>query len=97
MIILDRVKVEGAKKDKKVFLYTLSTCGWCKKTKQFLIDKEVEYEYIDVDKCDRKEQQEIVKELREKGVKAAFPVIMIDEDTVITWYKEKAIQEALNK
>jgi len=34
-IIVVVVKVEGEKKEHNVFLYTLSTCGWCKKTKEF--------------------------------------------------------------
>lgn len=92
---MEKVKVEGSKKDKKVFLYTLSTCGWCKKTKDFLKENEIEYEYIDVDKCSRDEQKEIIQELRDKKVPAAFPVIMIDEKT-ISGFKEKQLLKELN-
>ena len=43
---MDIKHVDG--KDKgKVFLYALSTCGWCKKTKAFLNEQGVEYSYVD--------------------------------------------------
>jgi len=50
---MNTVKVEGKNKKNKVFLYTLSTCGWCKMTKQYLKDNDTAYEYLDVDKCSK--------------------------------------------
>jgi glutaredoxin len=91
---MEKVKVEGIKKEQKVFLYTLSTCGWCKKTKEFLKNNDIEYEYIDVDKCSREEQKEIIQELREKKIPAAFPIIMIDDKT-ISGFKEKQLSKEL--
>jgi glutaredoxin len=91
---MEKVKVEGNKKEQEVFLYTLSTCGWCKKTKEFLENNDIEYEYIDVDKCSREEQQEIIQELREKKIPAAFPIIMID-DEIISGFKEKQLSKEL--
>ena len=92
---MEKVKVEGSKKDKKVFIYTLSTCGWCKKTKDFLKENNIEYEYIDVDKCSRDEQKKIIQELRDKKVPAAFPIIMIDDKT-ISGFKEKQLSKELD-
>mgnify|MGYP006292120273 CR=1 FL=1 len=92
---MEKVKVEGSKKDKKVFLYTLSTCGWCKKTKDFLKENNIEYEYIDVDKCSRDEQKKIIQELRDKKVPAAFPIIMIDDKT-ISGFKQKQLSKELD-
>jgi glutaredoxin len=93
---MEKVKVEGSKKNKNVFLYTLSTCGWCKKTKEYLKENNVEYEYIDVDKCTRDEQKEILKDLKERKVPAAFPIIIIDDKIVISGFKQKDLQEALS-
>lgn len=92
---MEKVKVEGRRKDKKVFLYALSTCGWCKKTKDYLQENDVEYEYIDVDKCTREEQKEIVQGLKEKNIPVAFPVIMIGENEVISGFKQRDLSEAL--
>ncbi len=33
-------------------IFTLSTCMWCKKCKQYLNDKNIKYLYVDVDKID---------------------------------------------
>ena len=90
-----RVKVEGRNKTHTVFLYTLSTCGWCRKTKEYLKQNDVAHEYVDVDKATKEEQKTIVQELKDKKVPVAFPVIIIDEDTIITGYKQQAIKEAL--
>ena len=92
---MEKVKVEGSKNDKKVFIYTLSTCGWCKKTKDFLKENNIEYEYIDVDKCSRDEQKKIIQELRDKKVPAAFPIIMIDDKT-ISGFKQKQLSKELD-
>ena len=34
---------------KKVSMYTLSTCPWCRKTKKFFKDKNIQFEFIDYD------------------------------------------------
>ena len=39
-------KVSGKNNKHKVFLYALSTCVWCKMTKQYLNDNNIEYEYV---------------------------------------------------
>jgi glutaredoxin-like protein NrdH len=42
-------KVSGSNREHKVQVYTLSTCGWCKKMKALLKKLDVEYEYEDID------------------------------------------------
>lgn len=88
-------KVIGANKEHKVFLYTLSTCGWCKKTKSYLSDNDVEYDYIDLDKITREEQKKAVEELKKKKIPVAFPIIIIDDDIIISGFKQYAIAEAI--
>ncbi len=88
-------KVEGKNNRNKVFLYTLSTCGWCKKTKQMLKDHEVEYEYLDVDTATSEERREAIRDLNSRGAPIGFPTIIINDDDVITGFKEAAIKEAL--
>ncbi len=88
-------RVEGERKDHKVFIYTLSTCGWCKKTKQFLRDNGVEYEYMDVDTSTREEKRVAIERLKEKGAPLGFPVIIVDDERVISGFKPDVIREAL--
>ncbi|HHL41587.1 MAG TPA: glutaredoxin [Candidatus Bathyarchaeota archaeon] len=70
---METKKVEGSNTKHKVFLYTISTCGWCKKTKQLLKDKEIAYEYIDLDTCSKEEQKKAIEILKEKKNPSCFP------------------------
>ncbi len=88
-------KVEGNRKDRKVFLYALSTCGWCKKTKQMLNENDVQYEYLDVDKCTSEERKEAISDIKSRNVPLGFPILIIDDEKVISGFKESAIKEAL--
>jgi glutaredoxin-like protein NrdH len=89
------VKVEGEMRSHSVFIYTLSTCGWCKRTKRFLNDNGVEFEYLDVDTATPEERRTAIKRLREKKAPLGFPVIIVDDNTVISGFKPEAIREAL--
>ena len=88
-------KVEGAKKNHRVFLYTLSTCSWCKKTKEFLKEKGVEYEYIDVDTLKAEERKAAVEDLHRRNAPLGFPVVIIDDKDPITGYQPEKILGAL--
>ncbi|HUV34683.1 MAG TPA: glutaredoxin family protein [Candidatus Desulfaltia sp.] len=92
---MNTVKVEGKNKKNKVFLYTLSTCGWCKMTKQYLKDNDTAYEYLDVDRCSKEEQQEAIEDLKRRNAPVAFPAIIINDETLISGFKKNAIAEAL--
>lgn len=94
---MNTVKVDGAKKDPNVFLYTLSTCGWCKKTKDYLKESGVAYEYVDVDKITKDEQKEVIADLKKRDAPLAFPVIIVDDEQVISGFKKQAIEEALSQ
>lgn len=92
---METKKVEGSNTKHKVFLYTLSTCGWCKKTKQLLKDKEIAYEYIDLDTCSKEDQKKAIEILKEKKIPVAFPVIVVNDDTIIQGFKKDDILEAI--
>jgi glutaredoxin-like protein NrdH len=89
-------KVEGENRDHRVFLYALSTCGWCKKTKQFLNDNGVEYEYLDVDTAGKEEKEEAIKELRARKAPLGFPIIVVDGERLIVGYRVDELREALS-
>ena len=88
-------RVPGTNKKHKVLIYALSTCVWCKKTKQLLKDNGVEYEYVDIDMCNPKDQEEIRNEIRKRGGNIGFPTVIIDGKAMIIGYREDQIKEAL--
>jgi len=71
--IMKVVKVSGRNSKHKVFVYALSTCAWCKLTKKFLKENEVEHEYVDVDLCEDEDKEKIKKNILDKGGILAIP------------------------
>ena len=92
---METMIVDGTNKKNKVFLYTLSTCGWCKKLKDLLKEKSVMYEYMDLDKATRKDQLEAVEELKAKKLPVAFPITVINDETIIQGFKKDQLVEVL--
>jgi glutaredoxin len=88
-------KVLGKNKKNKVFLYALSTCAWCKMTKQFLKDSEVEFEYVDVDQCSDEELDTIKKDVLSKGGSLSYPIIVVNNQTLINGFRKDKIKETL--
>ena len=69
-LVMNISKVAGKNNKHRVFVYALSTCVWCKMTKQYLKDNNVEYEYVDVDLCTEEEKQIIYEEQNKEGMHA---------------------------
>lgn len=92
------VKIEHVKgKDKgKIMLYALSTCGWCRKTKELLNDLGVDYFYIYVDYLEGEDSSNTMKEIRKWNPRCSFPTVIINNKTCIVGFKEDKIKEALN-
>jgi glutaredoxin-like protein NrdH len=88
-------KVSGTNSTHKVLLYTLSTCVWCKMTKQYLKDKGVAYEYVDVDLCDETDKEKIRAHILSKGGALSYPTIIIDDTTLVTGFRKDKFKEIL--
>ncbi len=88
-------KVQGKKTQHKVIIYALSTCAWCKMTKQYLKDNEIEFEFIDVDLADPKEKEKIHQAILDKGGNLSYPTTIIDDKTLITGFRKDLLKEAL--
>ncbi|MDR0372765.1 MAG: glutaredoxin family protein [Nitrososphaerota archaeon] len=88
-------KVSGNKNAHKVSLYTLSTCVWCKLTKQFLSDNSVTYEFIDVDLLDQNDKNQVHEIITNKGGTLSYPTIIVDDKTVITGFRKDQLKEVL--
>lgn len=91
------IKVEGRNKRHKVLVYALSTCVHCKATIQFLKESDVDFEYVDVDLCDKNDLELIKKDIYARGSDLSFPKIIIDDKTIITGLYKDKIKEAINQ
>jgi glutaredoxin-like YruB-family protein len=75
----------------KIKIYSTPGCIYCKQTKEFLKEKEIEFVDIDVST-----NQEAAKEMIEKSGQMGVPVIDIDGELIIGFDKEK-IEGLINK
>jgi glutaredoxin-like YruB-family protein len=69
---------------KKVKIYTTPACPFCVMAKEYLKEKGIEFEEIDVSK-----NEKAAKEMVEKSGQMGVPVIEIDGQIVIGFDKEK--------
>ena len=88
-------KVSGQKSQHKVVLYALSTCAWCKMTKQFLEDNDVEFEYVYVDLCEEGDKEKIREHIRSKGGPLSYPTVIIDDNILVTGFRKDKLKETL--
>jgi len=92
---MNRVKVAGKNNKHRVLIYAISTCAWCKMTKNFLRDNDVEYEYVDVDLANDEDHEKIREDIVNRGGEPSYPTVIIDSKTVITGFRKDKIKEAL--
>jgi len=75
----------------KVKVYSTPTCPWCKKTKEFLKEKKIAFQNIDVS-SDEKARDEMFEKSGQSGV----PVVEVG-DKIIVGFNPEAIEKALKK
>ena len=88
-------KVSGKNSKHKVIVYALSTCAWCKMTKQYLKDNDVEYEYVDVDLSNDADKGKIRAYILSKGGSLSYPTIIVDGNVLITGFRKDKFKEIL--
>jgi glutaredoxin-like protein NrdH len=88
-------KVAGKNTKHKVLIYALSTCVWCKMTKQFLKDNAIEFEFVDVDLATEADKERIHKDISSKGGSLSYPTTIIDDKTVVTGFRKDLLKKEL--
>ena len=94
---MSNVKHVGGEDKGKIFLYALSTCIWCRKTKRLLENLNVKYSYIFMDKIDGEEKEKRMDELEKWNPRTSFPTLVINDEKVIAGYNEDEIKKELGK
>jgi glutaredoxin len=82
-----------AEQQKKVRLYSLSTCPTCKIVRQLLEKHGIPYELTEVDMLDSGEQWLMTKEVKKYNPQVTYPTLVIEE--VILGPDEETIKKAL--
>jgi glutaredoxin len=79
---------------KKITIYGLSTCPWCRKTKALFTRRGVPFEYTDYDLAEERTQRAIIEELDRAGV-SGFPFVRIGAE-VISGYQPERFNQLLD-
>lgn len=75
--------------EKNVKVYSTPSCPWCRKAKEYLVEKGVQFTDFNVSE-DRSKLQEMVELTGQRGV----PVIIIDNEQIVGFDQQK-IDQAL--
>lgn len=82
------IHVEG-KKMGQILLYALSTCVWCRKTKQLLDQLGVDYNFVEVDLLTGAERAQVMEEIKKLNPRCSFPTLTIDDQCIIGFDEQK--------
>ena len=78
-----------------IMVYALSTCGWCKRTKNLLNELGVDFYFVDVDLLGEEEKKNTKAKILEWNPSCSFPTIVIDDENAILGFDEDKIREEL--
>lgn len=81
----------------QIFVYALSTCGWCKRTKALLKELGVAFDYVDVDLLEGAERDAVIEEMVKHNPRKSFPTIVIDGSRCIVGFRENEIREVAQR
>jgi len=88
-------RIPGSNNKHRVVFYGLSTCIWCKRTRQFLEDQGVEFDFIYVDLLQGQEREEAIEQVRRWNSAVSFPTVVVDDSQCVVGYKQEEIEEVL--
>jgi len=86
--------VDGKKKG-EVVLFALSTCIWCKKTRMFLEEQQIDFSYNYVDLLTGDDKSEVINEIKKWNSQISFPTVVINNKDVIVGFKKDELKEKL--
>ena len=79
----------------QIMLYALSTCGWCRKTRELLQELGVEYDYEYVDLLQSPQREESMKTVAQWNPSCSFPTLIINNQKCIVGFQPEEVSKAL--
>lgn len=92
---METVKVPGKNNKHHILMYALSTCGWCKRAKEFLKKNNVEFEYIDIDQSSYEDKNKAREDMQSRGGRLVYPTLIIDDKILFTGAPQDRLREVL--
>ena len=83
------IKHVSGKKKGDIILFALSTCGWCRLTRDLLNELGVDYRYVYVDLLEGKAKSEANKEVSRWNPDQSYPTIIINKKCIIGFQEDE--------
>lgn len=77
------------------FIYALTTCAHCRKTRLLLEENSIPFTIIYIDSYPKALNKELSEKFKEYNPRGSFPTIRLTSGQIITGYRENSIKEAL--
>lgn len=87
--------VQGTHDQHQTVFYGLSTCVWCRRTRKFLEDQEVTFDYVYIDKLEGQERKDAIEQVRYWNSAVSFPTVVVGDSVCVVGYKPEKLKEAL--
>jgi glutaredoxin len=88
-------RIPGYHSEHHVVFYGISTCVWCKRTRRFLEEQGVAFDYFYVDLLSGYEREEVLTQVRRWNPGASFPTLVVDDSRCVVGYRPEEIKEVL--
>ena len=90
-----RGTVSGSRNTHELKFYGISTCVWCRRTRKFLEDQDVSFDFTYLDLVEGEELHAAREAVRKWNPKMSFPTVVIDNDACVVGYHPDELREAL--
>ena len=87
--------IPGSHNEHNIVFFGLSTCVWCKRTRKFLEDQDIKFDFVYVDKLKGQEREEAIEQVRCWNSAVSFPTVVVGDDQCVVGYKPEKLKEVL--
>ncbi len=81
----------------EILFFGLSTCIWCRKTREYLIGKGVAFHFVYVDQLDDRTKHEVREWLRKWNPDISYPTIVFNNERSVVGFNEDDIDREIGK
>lgn len=89
-----RIRAGDIMEERKVLVYSLSTCTHCKDTIRFIQEKGVDFTFIHIDLLEKQERKKILEDVKRINPECSFPTTVAGDKTVVG-FNEDLLEEVL--
>jgi glutaredoxin len=68
---------------------------WCKRTRQFLEEMDVHFDYVYVDLLQGDDRKEAIAEVRRWNKAGSFPTVIVDSERAVVGFRKDDLRSAL--